>query len=103
MVILVIRSQIKYNNKSIAQWSLDAVGLTFRRQLISQFHRGTAMRKLRGGSTDFESYRKFGDYYADKTKFLYQLVSRPDPFFLSRPGRFGKSLLVSTLKYILQV
>jgi hypothetical protein len=60
------------------------------------------MKKIRLGTTDFESYRKFGDYYADKTKYLYQLVNRPDPFFLSRPRRFGKSLLVSTLKYILQ-
>jgi hypothetical protein len=60
------------------------------------------MRLLRIGTTDFESYREFGDYYADKTEFLYRLVRRPDPYFLSRPRRFGKSLLVSTLESILR-
>ena len=42
------------------------------------------------------------DYlYVDKTAFLYELVRRPfGQYFLARPRRFGKSLLVSTLKSI---
>jgi hypothetical protein len=59
------------------------------------------MKKLRIGTTNFEDIRLCGDYYADKTKFLYQIVRRRDPFFLSRPRRFGKTLLVNTLEHIL--
>ncbi|MGL5894558.1 MAG: AAA family ATPase, partial [Bacteroidales bacterium] len=41
--------------------------------------------------------------YVDKTDYLYQLAeSKNNCFFLSRPRRFGKSLAVSTLKYIFQ-
>ena len=41
--------------------------------------------------------------FADKTKLLAQLVAYPAaPYFLSRPRRFGKSLLVSTLEAILR-
>ena len=40
-----------------------------------------------------------GDYlYVDKTEYIYQLVTTGRYYFLSRPRRFGKSLLVSTLK-----
>ena len=47
---------------------------------------------------DFEKIRE-GDYvYFDKTAFVYDLASQGCVYFLSRPRRFGKSLLVSTLK-----
>lgn len=36
--------------------------------------------------------------YIDKTALIYQLISRDRYYFLSRPRRFGKSLLISTLK-----
>lgn len=39
-----------------------------------------------------------GHYYVDKTGFALQLVQQNKYFFLSRPRRFGKSLLVDTLK-----
>ena len=40
-----------------------------------------------------------GNYvYVDKTKFIYELVSGTKYYFLSRPRRFGKSLLISTLE-----
>ena len=40
-----------------------------------------------------------GDYiYVDKTDIVYKLVKRYDYVFLSRPRRFGKSLLMSTLE-----
>ncbi|KKQ32643.1 MAG: hypothetical protein US49_C0006G0094 [candidate division TM6 bacterium GW2011_GWF2_37_49] len=38
--------------------------------------------------------------YVDKTKIIYEIISRGRCFFLARPRRFGKSLLVSTLKEI---
>jgi hypothetical protein len=40
-------------------------------------------------------------FYVDKTEYLYHLVTDPLPYFLSRPRRFGKSLLVSSLENIL--
>lgn len=51
------------------------------------------------GIQDFRSIRKDGFVYVDKTDLLYRLVQDGRVYFLSRPRRFGKSLLVSTLKY----
>lgn len=50
------------------------------------------------GVQDFESLRKGGYVYVDKTDLVYKLT-RGHIYFLGRPRRFGKSLLVSTLKY----
>lgn len=55
-------------------------------------------RKLPIGIQDFESIRKDGYLYVDKTEYIYELVHGGKPFFLSRPRRFGKSLFLSTLK-----
>jgi len=49
------------------------------------------------GVQDFESLRQDGYLYVDKTALIYKLVSTGRYYFLSRPRRFGKSLLVSTL------
>ena len=54
------------------------------------------------GIQDFEKIRQGGFVYVDKTALVYDLVSRGRIYFLSRPRRFGKSLLVSTLKYYFQ-
>ena len=51
------------------------------------------------GIQDFKKIREGGFVYVDKTELLYQMVTRGSIYFLSRPRRFGKSLLVSTLKY----
>lgn len=51
------------------------------------------------GIQDFKSIRENGFVYVDKTDLLYKLVKGGKIYFLSRPRRFGKSLLVSTLKY----
>ncbi|MBO4512174.1 MAG: AAA family ATPase, partial [Victivallales bacterium] len=41
--------------------------------------------------------------YIDKTEYIWQLIrTRSEGYFLSRPRRFGKSLLISTLKAIFQ-
>ena len=51
------------------------------------------------GIQDFKKIREGGFVYVDKTALLYSLVNDGTIYFLSRPRRFGKSLLVSTLKY----
>ncbi|MBQ9282934.1 MAG: ATP-binding protein [Treponema sp.] len=57
-----------------------------------------APRKLPIGIQDFEDLRQNAYVYVDKTKHVYNLVTKGKPYFLSRPRRFGKSLLVSTLE-----
>ena len=50
------------------------------------------------GIQTFEKIRDLNAIYVDKTELIYQLVQSGHYFFLSRPRRFGKSLLISTLK-----
>ncbi|MCD8268952.1 MAG: ATP-binding protein [Parabacteroides sp.] len=54
------------------------------------------------GIQNFEKIRKDGYYYVDKTALIYQLVKTGSYYFLSRPRRFGKSLLLSTLEAYFQ-
>ena len=60
------------------------------------------MQKLPVGIQDFEGLRRGGYLYVDKTKDVYKLASGGKYYFLSRPRRFGKSLLVSTLKELFE-
>ena len=55
-------------------------------------------RKLPIGIQTFEKIRRGGYLYVDKTEQLWQLASNSVPYFLSRPRRFGKSLLLSTFE-----
>ena len=55
------------------------------------------MKELPVGIQSFEKMRKKGCLYVDKTKEILRLITSGDIYFLSRPRRFGKSLLVSTL------
>ena len=50
------------------------------------------------GIQNFESLRNDNYFYVDKTKLIYQLARSGRYYFLSRPRRFGKSLLISTLE-----
>ncbi len=50
------------------------------------------------GIQDFRTIRDEGFYYVDKTPLVRRLVTEGRYYFLSRPRRFGKSLLVHTLK-----
>lgn len=50
------------------------------------------------GIQSFESLRTLGYLYVDKTEFIYDLVTNSKCVFLSRPRRFGKSLLLSTIQ-----
>lgn len=61
-----------------------------------------AMLKLPIGLQSFESLRTDGFAYVDKTKLVYDLTHNGKYIFLSRPRRFGKSLLLSTLKAYFQ-
>ena len=56
------------------------------------------IRKLPIGIQDFCKLREEGYVYVDKTALVYNLVQTSCPYFLSRPRRFGKSLLVTTLE-----
>ena len=60
------------------------------------------MKKLPIGLQDFARLRKEDFLYVDKTELLYQLATGGVYYFLSRPRRFGKSLLVSTLAELFQ-
>ena len=50
------------------------------------------------GIQSFSHLREDGYVYVDKTDLIHRLVKNGKIYFLSRPRRFGKSLLVSTLK-----
>ncbi len=50
------------------------------------------------GIQDFEKIRRDGYVYADKTDLVFKIAQSGGYYFLSRPRRFGKSLLVSTLE-----
>ena len=56
-------------------------------------------RKLPVGIQSFEEIRKGGYLYVDKTDIIWQLANRGKKYnYLSRPRRFGKSVLVDTLE-----
>jgi hypothetical protein len=58
------------------------------------------MKKYPIGLQDFEEVRNGGYLYIDKTQLIYNLIESGKYYFLSRPRRFGKSLLLSTIKEI---
>jgi hypothetical protein len=58
------------------------------------------MKKLPIGIQTFSELRTNDYLYIDKTKDIHRMITSGKPFFLSRPRRFGKSLLVSTLEEI---
>ena len=62
------------------------------------------MEKITTDISTFENLRKDGYTYVDKTDLLWRLVANTEgrQFFISRPRRFGKSLMLSTLKAIFE-
>ena len=60
------------------------------------------MKKLPIGIQSFSELRNGGYLYVDKTELIYRLATEGKYYFLSRPRRFGKSLLVSTLSELFQ-
>ena len=62
------------------------------------------MKTIATSNYDFESLVTGGYVYVDKTDMLWKLASnkRDAIYFISRPRRFGKSLMLSTLKYLFE-
>ena len=60
--------------------------------------RAMQRRQLPIGIQTFRTLRESDCYYVDKTALIHELVSRGRHYFLSRPRRFGKSLLIDTLR-----
>ncbi|WP_270605033.1 MULTISPECIES: ATP-binding protein [Bacteroides] len=60
------------------------------------------MRKLPIGIQTFEDIRRKNYLYVDKTALVWRMANLGKPYFLSRPRRFGKSLLLSTFKAYFQ-
>ncbi len=52
------------------------------------------------GESDFTKIRERNYLYVDKTEHIFRVISGSTPNFLSRPRRFGKSLLVSTMEQL---
>ncbi|MEB3330659.1 MAG: ATP-binding protein [Candidatus Sericytochromatia bacterium] len=59
-------------------------------------------KRLPIGIQTFREIRENGHYYVDKTPFVLRLVEQGKPYFLSRPRRFGKSLLLDTIKELFE-
>ena len=62
------------------------------------------MEKITTDISSFENLRKDGYVYVDKTDLLWRMASSSEgrQFFISRPRRFGKSLMLSTLKCLFE-
>ena len=52
------------------------------------------------GIQTFSEIIEEGYVYIDKTRYVHQLITQKKTCFLSRPRRFGKSLLLSTLEAV---
>ena len=55
------------------------------------------MKKLPLGIQNFREIIEEGHVYVDKTMFIHRLITGGKSYFLSRPRRFGKSLLLDTI------
>ena len=73
---------------------------SFAKEITKNESRGKMARKLYPiGIQTFERIREEDKFYVDKTEYVYRLTHTDGTyFFLSRPRRFGKSLLVSTFQ-----
>jgi hypothetical protein len=56
------------------------------------------MKKLGIRISDFKELINGNYIYVDKTEYIYKLINQGRYYFLSRPRRLGKSLLISTLE-----
>jgi len=60
------------------------------------------MKRLSVGISDFKELINGNYIYVDKTEYIYKLINQGKYYFLSRPQRFGKSLLISTIRYLFE-
>ena len=63
---------------------------------------GAVRRRLPIGIQTFREIREDGCYYVDKTDYIRRLAKEGKHYFLSRPRRFGKSLLLDTIKELFE-
>ncbi len=56
------------------------------------------LKRLSLGTSSFAALRGSNEIYVDKTSYIYRLASNRGKYFLARPRRFGKSLLISTFE-----
>ncbi len=68
--------------------------------LLDMALKDVKLSKLPLGKTAFENFKKLGFVYVDKTDLIAKLAQDPQPTFLSRPRRFGKSTLIDTLEVL---
>lgn len=57
-----------------------------------------ALLNLSLGTSSFRALRQARQIYVDKTQLIFDLASQRRKYFLARPRRFGKSLLISTFE-----
>ena len=69
---------------------------------MSPSDESAARRRLPIGIQTFREIREDDCYYVDKTALIGQLTERGKHYFLSRPRRFGKSLLLDTIKELVE-
>ncbi len=80
-----------------------ALVFTRKKKTVFYLTKDMARRRFPVGVQDFEKIRTDGFVYIDKTEYIYELANNyGDAMFLSRPRRFGKSLLCSTLRHYFQ-
>ncbi len=65
-------------------------------------HEFEMTEKLPVSINDFETMRRDGYVYVDKTRLIHRMVTQGKFYFLSRPRRFGKSVLATTLQCLYQ-
>lgn len=73
--------------------------------MINKFDNQSGVQQLQPlplGMQSFEEIIETGHLYVDKTALIFSLLTRGKSYFLSRPRRFGKSLLISTLQAIFE-
>src|SRR5574344_1003740 len=75
----------------------DGIILRIQKYIVSSQHQSLINMKYPIGIQNFEKVRDDGYVYVDKTALIYQLADTGSYYFLSRPRRFGKSLLISTM------
>jgi hypothetical protein len=67
-------------------------------KLLSFIRGGLEVKKIAISLAEFEQIIENNYIYVDKTRYLYEIVSKDKYYFLSRPRRFGKTLFIDTLK-----
>lgn len=66
--------------------------------MTAEQHEFGIIQKLPVSINDFETMRRDGYVYVDKTRLIHRMITQGKFYFLSRPRRFGKSVLATTLK-----